>query len=334
MKDKKIAVMGATGAVGHEMLRVLHEYGVPCENILPLASGRSAGKKLPYGTAEVTVRECTEESFRGADIVLGATDADTARRFAPLIKESGAVFIDNSSAFRMHDDVPLVIPEINGDDALQHSGIISNPNCSTIITLMAVYPLHRLSPIERMVVSTYQAVSGAGRDGMEELIAQNKAIAEGRETESHAFAHRIEENLIPKIGSLSDDDYTSEEMKMQNEGRKILHSPSLAVTCTCVRVPVMRSHSISAAVYTRDSISVSAAKKAIGDFSGDILYDAPEAEIYPMPIIAEGKNDVYVGRVRRSLDSPRGISLWCSGDQIRKGAAANAVQIAAYICRK
>lgn len=176
----------------------------------------------------MTVRKCTEESFNGVDIVLGATDADTARRFAPSIKVSGAVFIDNSSAFRMRDDVPLVIPEINGDDALRHSGIISNPNCSTIITLMAVYPLHRLSQIERMVVSTYQAVSGAGRDGMEELIAQNKATADGREAENRVFAHRIAENLIPKIGSLADDNYTSEEMKMQNEGRK---------SCTARRLP-------------------------------------------------------------------------------------------------
>lgn len=334
MKNKKIAVMGATGAVGREMLTILEEYGIPEKNIIPLSSSRSAGKHLPYSGGELTVRECTEKSFDGADIVLGATGADTARHFAPSIKESGAVFIDNSSAFRMRDDVPLVIPEINGDDALRHNGIISNPNCSTIITLMAVYPLHRLSPIERMVVSTYQAVSGAGRDGMEELIAQNRAAAEGRDAESRAFAHRIAENLIPKIGGITEKGYTSEEMKMQNEGRKILHTPTLAVTCTCVRVPVMRSHSISAAIYTREAISVSAARGAIDDFCGDVLYDVPEEEIYPMPITAEGKNDVYVGRIRRALDSPRGIALWCSGDQIRKGAAANAVQIAEYICKK
>ncbi len=323
--------MGATGAVGREMLKVLYEYDVPEENITALASGRSAGKKLPYGGSEITVSECTEQSFAGIDIVLGATEADTARHFAPFITESGAVFIDNSSAFRMREDVPLVIPEINGADALLHKGIISNPNCSTIITLMAVYPLHRLSPIERMVVSTYQAVSGAGREGMEELISQNKAAAEGREAERHVFAHRIAENLIPKIGGLTEDGYTSEEMKMQNEGRKILHALNLNVTCTCVRVPVMRSHSISAAVYTRDTISVSAAKKAIKSFCGDILYDDPEREIYPTPLISEGKNDVYVGRIRRALDSSRGISLWCCGDQIRKGAAANAVQIAALL---
>ena len=332
MKNKKIVVMGATGAVGMEMLDILCEYGVPCENVTALASARSAGRRISYGGEEITVFECTKSSFDGADIVLGAADADTARLFAPSIKESGAVFIDNSSAFRMRDDVPLVIPEINGDDALRHNGIVSNPNCTTIITLMAVYPLHRLSPIERMVVSTYQAVSGAGRGGMEELAAQTKS--EKEEAAPRVFSYRIAENLIPKIGAISDEGYTSEEMKMQNEGRKILHAPALSVTCTCVRVPVMRSHSVSAAVYTENGISVSAAKRAIESFSGDVLYDIPEKEIYPMPIVSEGKDDVYVGRIRRTLDSPRGISLFCCGDQIRKGAAANAVQIAEYICRK
>ncbi|MBQ0010488.1 MAG: aspartate-semialdehyde dehydrogenase [Ruminococcus sp.] len=332
MKHTKFAVMGATGAVGEEMLRVLSEYGVPAENVLALASGRSAGKTLKYGEESLTVRECTKESFRGTEIVLGATEADTASAMEPFIRECGAVFIDNSSAFRLMDGVPLVIPEINGEDALSHRGLIANPNCSTIITLMAIAPLVRLAPAERMVVSTYQAVSGAGRGGMEDLISERSALVRGEAVSPRTFAHPIAENLIPKIGDVGENGYTSEEMKMQNESRKILHAPSLSVTCTCVRVPVMRSHAISVALYFSESFSVSAAKAAYRDFPGVILVDEPEKERYPMPILSGGKNEVFVGRIRKTLDSQNGIALFCSGDQIRKGAAANAVQIAALLC--
>ena len=334
MKHTKFAVMGATGAVGEEMLHILSEYGVPAENVLALASGRSAGKTLQYGEESLTVRECTKESFKGTEIVLGATEADTARAMEPFIRECGAVFIDNSSAFRLMDGVPLVVPEINGEDALSHRGLIANPNCSTIITLMAIAPLVRLAPAERMVVSTYQAVSGAGRGGMEDLISERSALVRGEAVSPRTFAYPIAENLIPKIGDVGENGYTSEEMKMQNESRKILHAPSLSVTCTCVRVPVMRSHAISVALYFSESFSVAAAKAAYRDFPGVILVDEPEKERYPMPILSSGKNEVFVGRIRKTLDSPNGIALFCSGDQIRKGAAANAVQIAALLCER
>ncbi|MBE5807581.1 MAG: aspartate-semialdehyde dehydrogenase [Clostridiales bacterium] len=328
MEKVNVAILGATGAVGREMLKVLAERNFPVKNLKALASARSAGKVLPFGEGTVTVEEATEHSFEGMDIVLGAAQADMARAFAPAIVKSGAVFVDNSSAFRMDDSVPLVVPEINPEDAKKHNGIISNPNCSTIITLVAVAALKRISPIKAMIASTYQAVSGAGAAGLAELESQVRAYAAGGDMDVHAFPYQIAFNVIPQIGSDTGNGYTTEEMKMQNEGRKIMHLPDLKVTCTCVRVPVLRSHSISVTVITEDKISVEEAQKAIAAAPGCRLTDDLENKVYPMPLDTSDQDIVFVGRVRDDLVHENALSLFCCGDQIRKGAATNAVQIA------
>lgn len=323
-----VVILGATGEVGREMMKVLDERDFPIRSLRLFASAKSAGKKMPFHGEILTVEEATEAAFAGADIVLGAASADLARRFAPAIVAAGAVFVDNSSAFRMDDGVPLVIPEINPEDASRHHGIISNPNCSTIITLMAVKGIGRLSKIRSMVAATYQAVSGAGAGGPVELSEQVRAISEGRPTECRVFPYQIAENLIPHIGSFLDDGYTTEEMKMQNEGRKILHLPDLRVTCTCVRVPVVRSHSIAVSVYTEDELSPENVREQIAKEDGCRLVDDPANKKYPMPLDTSDQDTVFVGRIRRDLAFENGIALWCSGDQVRKGAATNAVQIA------
>lgn len=328
MKTVNVGILGATGVVGREMLKLLEERDFPAASVRLLASAHSAGKKLPFKGQELLIEETTDQSFEGLDIVFGAVENDMAMRFAPAIKAAGAVFVDNSSAFRLDDDVPLVIPEINPEDAFKHKGIIANPNCATIITLMAVNEINRLSPIRAMVCSTYQAVSGAGAGGLAELEVQTKALAKGEEIIPKAFQYQIAENLIPQIGGFTDNLYTSEEMKLQNEGRKILHKPELKVSCTCVRVPVIRSHSISACVYTEDVLDLDTVRKAISSAEGCVLADDPEEKVYPMPLATSGKNEIFVGRIRRDLISDKGIALWCCGDQIRKGAALNAVQIA------
>jgi len=324
---KKIAILGATGAVGFQMLECLIERNIPCE-IKCLASARSAGKVLECLGKSFVVEEATPESFKGMDIVLGAATADLAKQMAPHIVAAGAVFVDNSSAFRMDPNVPLVVPEINPDDVKNHKGIISNPNCSTIITMVAVNALRKLSPIKRMVASTYQAVSGAGVGGLHELEDQVQAYVKGEEIVNKQFKHQILFNLIPQIGSDTGNGYTSEEMKMQNEGRKILHLPEMKVTCTCVRVPVMRSHSISVSVETERKISVEEARAAIAAAPGCKLVDELNADSYPMPLVTSNQDIVHVGRIRDDLVFDNGLALWCAGDQIRKGAATNTVQIA------
>ena len=268
MKKYNIAVLGATGAVGQEMLNILAEYDIPVNELLPLASARSAGSTVKFKGEDVVIREASDDAFKGMDFVLGAVEKDQSKQFAPAIVRSGAVYIDNSSAFRMDPEVPLVVPEINGEDARANHGIISNPNCSTIITAMAVGGIAALSPIRTMIACTYQAVSGAGQAGLAELENQMKALAEGKPLERKVFPHQIALNVIPFIGSLTDNDYTDEEMKMQNEGRKILHLPDLKVTCACVRVPVMRSHSIAVTLRTERKISVAEANEAIRNFPG------------------------------------------------------------------
>lgn len=328
MKKLNVAILGVTGAVGQEMLKVLQERNFPINELRVLASARSAGKKVSFRGEEIEIKEARDGAFDGMDIVLGAAENDIAEAMAPYIKKAGAIFVDNSSAFRLRDDVPLVVPEINGADAKNHNGIIANPNCSTIITLMAIAPIAKISPIKTLVASTYQAVSGAGAAGLKELEEQVRDYAAGRELKSCAFAHQIAFNLIPKIGGVGDNGYTSEEMKLQNEGRKILHLPDMKVCCTCVRVPVMRSHSISASFVTEDFVSVEQARDAIAKSSGVIVCDEPNSEIYPMPLSASDQDKVLVGRIRRDLINENGLALWCCGDQIRKGAATNAIQIA------
>ena len=329
----KVAILGATGAVGQQMIKVLGERSFPVTELRPLASGRSAGNYLDTPFGRVQIQEACDSAFEGIDIVLGAAENDIAMKFAPAIKAAGAVFVDNSSAFRMDPAVPLVIPEINAADALNHKGIISNPNCSTIITLVAVNAINRLSPIKAMVASTYQAVSGAGAGGPIELEAQISAIAKGEPVECKVFRHQIAYNLIPEIGGANAEGYTSEEMKMQNEGRKIMHLPNLNVTCTCVRVPVIRSHSISVSVITEKELSIQEVRAAIAAAPGCKLVDDMANHLYPMPLDTSDQDIVFVGRIRKDLAIPGALALWCSGDQVRKGAATNAVQIAELLVK-
>ena len=325
----RIGILGATGAVGRQMMECLEEQKIIPDDLILLASPRSEGKVLPFAGKELMVHAVNEAWLEGLDYVLGAVDADTSRKWAPAIRNSGAVYIDNSSAFRLEEDITLVVPEINGADALNHHGIIANPNCSTIITLMAIAPIHQISPIRKVIASTYQAVSGAGMHGIDELEQEVKDIAEGKAVKPSVFPAQIAYNCIPWIGSEKEAGYTSEELKMRNEGRKILHNPELRVTCTCVRVPVFRSHSISVSVECEQPVSVEAAAEAISQFEGDVyLKDG-----YPMPLNTSGQDKVYVGRLRPDMVFDGGLSLFCCGDQIRKGAAANAVQILAYLLK-
>lgn len=328
MKKYNVGILGATGAVGREMMNILEERNFPIDELRLLASPRSVGKKLPFKGTEIEVKLADENAFEGLDIVLGAASNAVAKQLAPAIVKAGAVFVDNSSAFRMCDDVPLVIPEINAEDVKKNNGIISNPNCSTIITLVAVNAINNLSKIKGMVASTYQATSGAGAEGPVELHNQMNAIVNGGEITNSVFQYQIAENVIPHIGGFLDNGFTAEEMKMQNEGRKILHLPELKVTCTCVRVPVVRSHSISVTVLTEDKLTVAQVRDAVANAKGVRLYDDGEKKEYPMPLVTSGQDIVYVGRIREDLVFDNAITLWCCGDQVRKGAATNAIQIA------
>ena len=333
MKTCTVAVLGATGAVGREMLKILEERNFPVGKLIPLASARSVGRTVTFRGQEVPVQEARDEAFRGVDLVLGAAENDIARRFAPAIVASGAVFVDNSSAFRLDPNVPLVVPEVNPEDVKQHHGIIANPNCSTIITITAVNALNSIAPIRTMTASTYQAVSGAGAGGPIELMDEVEALREGKPVEPRVFTHQIAYNLIPQIGSEQYLGYTSEEMKMQNEGRKIMHLPELRVSCTCVRVPVVRSHSISVSCHFEVPVSVEQARKVIAEAPGCRLVDDLAAHSYPMPLDTSDQDTVFVGRIRPDLTDDNGLCLWCCGDQIRKGAATNAVQIAELVLR-
>ncbi len=333
MKLYNVAVLGATGAVGREMLKVLEERNFPLGELRLLASARSVGKQIEFKGKNIAVQEACTTAFEGMDIVLGASTNAVAKELAPHIVKAGAVFVDNSSAFRMDPDVPLIVPEINGEDAKTNKGIIANPNCSTIITLVAVNGINKLSPIQSMVASTYQAVSGAGAAGPVELEEQTKALAEGKPVVCNTFPYQIAANLIPQIGGFNDDGYTTEEMKMQNEGRKILHLPELTVSCTCVRVPVVRSHSIMATVKTADKLTVEQVKQAIANTPGCVLVDNPAEKKYPMPLDTSDQDLVFVGRIRKDLTDDNSIVLWCCGDQVRKGAATNAIQIAELLTK-
>ena len=328
MSLKKVGILGATGAVGREMIKVLEERNFPVSELRPIASERSAGKKLPFRGGEVTVIAASESAFDGLDIVLGAAENAIAKTYVEAIKKSGAVFIDNSSAFRLDPSVPLVVPEINPEDVAWNSGVISNPNCTTIITLVAINALAKESPIETIVASSYQATSGAGAAGPIELMNETKAVIAGGSYEPSVFAYPIAFNVIPQIGGEAFAGYTSEEMKMQNEGRKILHLPELKVSCTCVRVPVVRSHSVSVLIRTKEKISVKRARELIASAPGCRLTDDLKNKIYPMPLDTSDQDLVFVGRIRDDLTDERGLNLWCCGDQVRKGAATNAVQIA------
>ena len=333
MKLYTVAVLGAPGAVGQEMIKILQERNFPVGKLVPLASARSAGKKLLFKGEEVTIQEACDSAFEGVDIVLGAAENDIAKKFAPAIVKAGAVFVDNSSAFRLNPDVPLVVPEINPEDAKNHKGIISNPNCSTIITCTAVNALNAIAPIKSMIVSSYQAVSGAGAGGPIELMNEVEALREGKTYEPKVFSHQIAYNLIPQIGGEQVDGYTSEEMKLQNEGRKIMHLPELKVSMTCVRVPVVRSHSISVQMRFDKHISVEQVRETIAKAPGCKLVDDLSKKMYPMPLDTSDQDIVFVGRIRPDLTDDNGICLWCCGDQVRKGAATNAIQIAELLVK-
>ena len=333
MKTYHIAILGATGAVGQEMLRVLEERSFPVKRLLPLASSRSVGAAVTFRGEQIPVEAATAAAFEGVDIVLGAADNNTAKAMAPAIRQAGAVFVDNSSAFRLNPDVPLVVSEVNPADAARHNGIISNPNCTTIITLTAVNPLNALSPIRSLVVSTYQAVSGAGAGGPAELLQQTQALCRGQECQNKVFPYQIAYNLIPQIGAEQAFGYTSEEMKLHYEGRKILHNPDLKVSCTCVRVPVVRSHSVSVRVSFDHPVSVAQARAAIANAPGCKLVDDLDSQAYPMPLDTSGQDLVFVGRIRQDMTDANSLNLWCCGDQLRKGAATNAVQIAELLIR-
>ena len=323
-----VAILGATGAVGREMMKILAERSFPVEELRLLASPRSAGQKLLWQGRELTVQPAEDSAFEGMDIVLGAAENDIAKRFAPAIVKAGAVFVDNSSAFRMDPNVPLVIPEINPEDARRHKGIIANPNCTTIVSLVAINALNQDSPIQSIIASSYQAVSGAGAGGPRELMEEVELLREGKPVHPQVFQYQIAYNVIPQIGGEAYEGYTSEEMKMQNEGRKIMHLPDLRVSCTCVRVPVVRSHSVSLVVRTREKISVRRARELIAAAPGCRLVDDLSSRRYPMPLDTSDQDTVFVGRIREDLPCDNGLNIWCCGDQVRKGAATNAVQIA------
>lgn len=334
MKQYKLGILGATGAVGREMMKILAERKFPISELHLFASKRSAGKVIEWQGKPVQIEEACETAFEGLDIVLGAAEADIAKEMAPYIVKAGAVFVDNSSAFRLERDVPLIVPEINPEDAKNHHGILSNPNCSTIITVTAVNALNAISPIRSMTASTYQAVSGAGAGGPLELAEEVEALRMGRPVEPKVFTHQIAYNLIPQIGGEQFEGYTSEEMKMQNEGRKIMHLPDLRVSCTCVRVPVVRSHSISVSLHFDRPISVEEARAAIAKAPGCRLVDDLAKHEYPMPLDTSDQDIVFVGRIRPDLTDDNGLCLWCCGDQVRKGAATNTVQIAELLIEK
>ena len=323
-----VASLGATGAVGREMMKILAERSFPVEELRLLASPRSAGQKLLWQGRELTVQPAEDSAFEGMDIVLGAAENDIAKRFAPAIVKTGAVFVDNSSAFRMDPNVPLVIPEINPEDVRRHKGIIANPNCTTIVSLVAINALNQDSPIQSIIASSYQAVSGAGAGGPRELMEEVDLLREGKPVHPQVFQYQIAYNVIPQIGGEAYEGYTSEEMKMQNEGRKIMHLPDLQVSCTCVRVPVVRSHSVSLVVRTREKISVQRARELIAAAPGCRLVDDLASRRYPMPLDTSDQDTVFVGRIREDLTCDNGLNIWCCGDQVRKGAATNAVQIA------
>lgn len=339
MKKYNVAILGATGAVGQEFLNLIEERNFPFAELKMLASKRSAGKKIQFMGKEYTVEEATEYSFKGVDIALFAGGA-ASKTFAPAAVKAGAVVIDNSSAFRMDPEVPLVVPEVNPEAIANHKGIIANPNCSTIIMVMALKPLYNVSKIKRVVVSTYQAVSGGGKEAMAELEEQVKAINEGRPVVANilpgaslAKHYQIAFNLIPQIDVFKDNLYTKEEMKMIDETKKIMNDDSMRITATTIRVPVYRSHAESVNVEFEDEISVEKAREVLAAFPGVTLTDNPDEQIYPMPLETSGKDDVEVGRIRKDYSTDNALNFWVCGDQIRKGAALNALQIAEYMIK-
>jgi aspartate-semialdehyde dehydrogenase len=328
-----VAVVGATGAVGQEFMRVLEQRNFPYEQITFLASARSAGKTIEFKGKPHTVRELTEESFKGVNLALFSAGASISRKFGPIAAESGCVVVDNSSAFRMDPNVPLVVPEVNPDDAFQHKGIIANPNCSTIIAVVAVWPLYKLCPIQRMVVSTYQAASGAGYQAMVELQEQARDVLEGKKVTPKVLPHQIAFNLFNHNSKVGENGYNEEEMKMVKETRKMFHDDKIQISATCVRVPVLRAHSEAINLTFARPVTEQQVRETLSKAPGVKVVDDREKNYFPMPIETSDRDEVYAGRIRQDISQPdgRGIDFFVSGDQLRKGAALNAVQIAELI---
>ena len=330
----KVAIVGVSGAVGQEFLRVLDEQNFPIDELLLFGSERSAGRTYRFRGQDYTVQLLRDEpeDFRGVDFAFVSAGASVSKKYADVITKHGTVMIDNSSAFRMDPDVPLVVPEVNGDDAFNAPrGVIANPNCTTIIMVVALKPLNEISPIKRVHVATYQAASGAGASAMAELENQYAEIVAGKEPTVEKFAYQLAYNLIPHVDVFLDNDYTKEEMKMFNETRKIMHAPDLSVSATCVRVPVSRAHSEAVWVETERPVSVAEAREAFSKAEGLVVVDEPAEKKYPMPLFAAGTDPVFLGRLREDVANPNGLTFWLVGDQIKKGAALNAVQIAQYM---
>ena len=332
-EDLHVAIVGATGAVGVEMLKTLEKRNFPAAKITPLASARSAGKTLPFRGKDLTVQELTRESFEGVDIALFSAGGGTSTEFAPAAVRAGAVVVDNSSAFRMDDSVPLVVPEINAAAVAENNGIIANPNCSTIVTVMALYPLHRAFGVKRVFASTYQAVSGSGAMGIVELERQVGEIAAGQAVTREVYPHQIAFNVLPHVDVFLDDGYTKEEMKMVHESRKIMGLPEFRASVTCVRVPVYRAHSVAVSAEFERTVSVEAAREAIIAAPGIDLNDEVANNGYPLPLELAGRDNCQVGRIRKDCAFDNGLSFWVAGDQLLKGAALNAVQIAEEVAK-
>jgi aspartate-semialdehyde dehydrogenase len=323
-----VAIVGATGAVGVELLLVLARRNFPVGRLTLLASARSAGKTLEYKGEKITVQELREDSFAGVDVALFSAGGSISKKYAPLAVQAGAVVVDNSSAFRMDENVPLVIPEINGDDARRSRGIIANPNCTTAITLMGLWPLHQAFGVRRVIAASYQAVSGTGAQAIEELRGQVEALAAGGQPSWTVYPHQIAFNVLPHVDSFLESGYTREEMKMQNEGRRIMHLPSFTASVTCVRVPVYRAHSVAVNAQFDRPVSLERAREVLAAAPGIRLVDDPSKNEYPLPLRAAGQDDCEIGRLRIDCALENAIAFWISGDQLLKGAALNAVQIA------
>ena len=334
MSEYRVAVVGATGLVGQEFIKVLEQRNFPMTSILLLASDRSAGKKLFVNHREIEVEETTPESFKKMDIALFSAGAETSRYFSPIAAQSGAVVVDNSSAFRMTPAVPLVVPEVNPEDIKWHKGIIANPNCSTIQIVVALYPLHKVNPIKRIIVDTYQAVSGTGSAAVEELTVQAKQVLEGQTAIPHVYPHQIAFNILPEIDVFLDNGYTKEEWKVVEETRKIMHADDIAISATCVRVPVFTGHSMAIHIEFSQSMSLDEAQRILAQAPGIKLLDDPTISLYPQPWSATGTDEVFVGRIRRDASHPNGLVMWVVADNLRKGAALNAVQIAEEMIKR
>jgi len=334
MKGYKVAIVGATGLVGQEFIKVLEQHNFPMTSIHLLASDRSAGRKLFVTHREIEVKETTPESFKGIDIALFSAGAEISRYFSPIAAQSGAVVVDNSSAFRMEPSIPLVVPEVNPEDIKLHRGIIANPNCSTIQMVVALYPLHKVNPIKRIVVASYQAVSGTGSAAVDELTAQAKQVLNGQTTIPHVYPHQIAFNLLPEIDVFLDNGYTKEEWKMVEETRKIMHADDIAISATCVRVPVFVGHSEAINIEFSQPMSPEEARRILAQAPGVKVLDDPTISLYPQPWSAASTDDVFVGRIRKDASHPNGLVIWVVADNLRKGAALNTVQIAEEMVKR